>query len=52
MIVETSSGTSKTVTMHVTKDRYVKNEEAHEMISASSFYMENQMEHMNLLKVA
>ena len=40
VIVETSSGTSKTVTMHVTKNRDVRNESAHESISASSFYMD------------
>lgn len=40
VIVETSSGTSKTVTMHVTKNRDISNEEAHEKISASSFYMD------------
>ncbi len=40
VIVETSSGTSKTVTMHVTKNRDVENAEAHEKISASSFYMD------------
>ncbi|MBR2825119.1 MAG: ABC transporter ATP-binding protein [Solobacterium sp.] len=40
VIVETSSGTSKTVTMHVTSNRDVSNPEAHEHISASSFYMD------------
>ncbi len=40
VIVETSSGTSKTVTMHVIKARDVTNAEAHEKISASSFYMD------------
>lgn len=40
VIVETSSGTSKTVTMHVTGERDVVNEEAHEKISASSFTMD------------
>ena len=40
VMVETSSGTSKTVTMHVTKSRDVENAEAHEKISASSFYMD------------
>lgn len=40
VIVETSSGTSKTVTMHVTRNRDVENAEAHEKISASSFYMD------------
>ena len=40
VIVETSSGTSKTVTMHVTNNRDVHNESAQESISASSFYMD------------
>ena len=40
VIVETSSGTSKTVIMHVTKSHDVKNEEAHETISAKSFFMD------------
>ena len=40
VIVETSSGTSKTVTMHVTSNRDVSNPEAHEHISAASFYMD------------
>ncbi len=40
VIVETSSGTSKTVTMHVTKLREVQNEAAHEKISATSFAMD------------
>lgn len=40
IIAETSSGTSKTVTMHVTKAQDITNEEAHEKISASSFYMD------------
>ena len=40
VIVETSSGTSKTVTMHVTNNRDVHNESAKESISASSFYMD------------
>ena len=40
VIVETSSGTSRTVTMHVTANRDVANPEAHEKISASSFYMD------------
>lgn len=40
VVVETSTGTSKTVTMHVTKNRDVLNEAAGEMISASSFYMD------------
>lgn len=40
VIVETSSGTSKTVTMHVTGERDVNNPEAHEHISASGFTMD------------
>lgn len=40
VIAETSSGTSKTVTMHVTGERDVTNEEAHEKISATSFMMD------------
>jgi spermidine/putrescine transport system ATP-binding protein len=40
VIAETSSGTSKTVTMHVTKEHDIINEEAHERISAASFYMD------------
>jgi len=40
IIAETSSGISKTVTMHVTKNRDVENAEAHEKISASNFYMD------------
>ena len=40
VIAETSSGTSKTVTMHVTKSHDVVNEEAHEKMSASSFFMD------------
>ncbi|MDO5109619.1 MAG: ABC transporter ATP-binding protein [Erysipelotrichaceae bacterium] len=40
VIVETSSGTSKTVTMHVTANHDVENPEAGEKISASSFYMD------------
>lgn len=40
VVAETSSGTSKTVTMHVTKERDVVNEEAHERISATSFLMD------------
>ncbi len=40
VVVETSSGTSKTVTMHVTKAQDVTNEAAKEKISASSFYMD------------
>lgn len=40
VIAETSSGTSKTVIMHVTKNRDVVNAAAHEKISASSFYMD------------
>ncbi|MDO4414854.1 MAG: ABC transporter ATP-binding protein [Erysipelotrichaceae bacterium] len=40
VIVETSSGTSKTVTMHVSANHDVSNAEAKEKISASSFYMD------------
>lgn len=40
VIVETSSGTSKTVTMHVTGEHDVVNAEAKEHISASSFTMD------------
>ncbi len=40
IVVETSSGTSKTVVMHVTGEHDVVNEEAHEKLSASSFYMD------------
>ena len=40
VIAETSSGTSKTVTLHVTGEHDVVNEEAHERISASSFTMD------------
>ena len=40
VIVETSSGTSKTVTMHVTGEHDVINKEAKERISASSFTMD------------
>lgn len=40
IIAETSGGTSKTVTMHVTGERDVVNEKAHERISASSFTMD------------
>ncbi|MCR5448133.1 MAG: ABC transporter ATP-binding protein [Solobacterium sp.] len=40
VIAETASGTSKTVTMHITKNQDVSNEEAGEKISASSFYMD------------
>jgi spermidine/putrescine transport system ATP-binding protein len=40
VIAETSSGTSKTVTMHVTGERDVTNEAAHEKISATSFLMD------------
>ena len=40
VIVETSSGTSKTVVMHVTSSHDIENAEAHEKISASSFYMD------------
>ena len=40
IIVETASGTSKTVTMHVLGNKDIINEEAHEKISASDFYMD------------
>ncbi len=40
IIAETSSGTSKSVIMHVTKSKDVVNEAAHEKISASSFQMD------------
>lgn len=40
VIAETSSGTSKTVIMHVTKSLDEENPAAHEKISASSFYMD------------
>ena len=40
VVVETSSGTSKTVTMHVVGNKDVHNESEHENISASSFYMD------------
>ncbi len=40
IIAETSSGTSKTVMMHVTGEHDVVNKEAHERISASSFMMD------------
>ncbi|MCH4208264.1 MAG: ABC transporter ATP-binding protein [Solobacterium sp.] len=40
VIAETSSGTSKTVTMHVTGEHDVVNTEAHERISATSFRMD------------
>ncbi|MBQ1318987.1 MAG: ABC transporter ATP-binding protein [Solobacterium sp.] len=40
VIAETSSGTSKTVTLHVTGEHDVVNEEAHERISASGFTMD------------
>ena len=40
VVAETSSGTSKTVTMHVQKDRDVVNESAKEKISATSFAMD------------
>lgn len=39
-IVETASGTAKTIVMHVTKDRDVVNEECGERISAASFTMD------------
>lgn len=40
VIAETSSGTSKTVILHVTGEHDVVNEEAHERMSASSFTMD------------
>jgi len=40
VIAETSSGTSKTVMMHVTANRDIENKEAHEKISASNFFMD------------
>ncbi|MBR4163822.1 MAG: ABC transporter ATP-binding protein [Solobacterium sp.] len=40
VIAETSSGTSKTVIMHVTANRDIENKEAHEKISASNFFMD------------
>jgi spermidine/putrescine ABC transporter ATP-binding subunit len=40
IIAETSSGTSKTVMMHVTGEHDVVNKEAHERLSASSFMMD------------
>lgn len=40
MIVQTKDGTSKTVTMHVLKDRDVLNEEAKEKLQASDFTMD------------
>ena len=40
VIAETSSGTSKTVTLHVTGEHDVVNAEAHERISASGFTMD------------
>lgn len=40
IIAETSSGTSKTVTMHVTGEHDVVNEAAHERMSATSFFMD------------
>lgn len=40
VIAETSSGTQKTVIMHVTGEHDVVNEQAHEKISASSFSMD------------
>ena len=40
VIAETSSGTSKTVTMHVTKEKDIVNEAAKEKISATSFTMD------------
>lgn len=40
VIVETASGTSKTVTMHVFGEKDIVNESAKEKISASDFYMD------------
>ena len=40
VIAETSSGTSKTVIMHVTKEKDIVNEAAKEKISATSFTMD------------
>ena len=40
IIVETVSGTSKTVTMHVLGNKDIVNEEEQEKISASDFYMD------------
>ncbi|MCI6272238.1 MAG: ABC transporter ATP-binding protein [Erysipelotrichaceae bacterium] len=40
IVVETASGTSKTVTMHVLGNKDVVNENAKEKISASNFYMD------------
>jgi len=40
VIVQTVSGTSKTVTMHVIGDHDMVNEEAREKISANDFYMD------------
>jgi len=40
VVAETSSGTSKTVTMHVTGEKIVENEEKKEKISATSFSMD------------
>ncbi len=40
IIVETASGTSKTVTMHVLGNKDVVNNEKQEKISASNFYMD------------
>ncbi|MFV0479285.1 MAG: ABC transporter ATP-binding protein [Anaerorhabdus sp.] len=42
IIVETVSGTSKTVNMHVLGDRDIVNEEAQEKISASNFYLDTE----------
>ncbi len=40
VVAETSSGTSKTVIMHVTDEKVIVNEAAKEKISATSFYMD------------
>ncbi|MFV0380321.1 MAG: ABC transporter ATP-binding protein [Anaerorhabdus sp.] len=42
IVVETVSGTSKTVNMHVLGDRDIVNDEANEKISASNFYMDQE----------
>lgn len=42
IVAETSSGTSKTVVMHVTGEHDVVNAEAHERISANSFTMDEE----------
>lgn len=47
VMVQTVSGASKTVTMHVTKNHDLTNEEAKEKISANDFYMD--LEDVDLL---